>query len=167
MFLVSFFWLPGLQCLLLPLPPSLPFLMPSSHSVLFALSRKICKILRAGFPMLDGVGILPLLFSSLEDLLFLSSSEREGPWAGCWAMNSLWGWGSLLSGALGPARRVTREAEMDQKSWREYWKDCMCLRLYFGCQMCHKMHLKSSTNSGNWFFILRDTYLLMTISSSS
>lgn len=131
MFLLSFFWLLGLQCLLLPLPIPLPFLMPSLHSVLFTLSRKICKILRAlsisspGFPMLEEVGILPLLFSFLEDLLFLPLSEREEPWAGCWAMNSLWGWGSLsgMHGeperahplALGPAGRVRRETEMDQR----------------------------------------------------
>lgn len=59
MFLLSVFWLPGLQCLLLPLPTPLPFLMPLLHSVLFLFSRKVCKILRAGFPILEEVGYTP------------------------------------------------------------------------------------------------------------
>lgn len=69
--------------------------------------------------------------------------------------------------ALGPERRARRETEVDQKRWQEYWKGCICLQFYFGCQVHHKINLKSSTNAGNWFFILRDTYLLLTISGSS
>lgn len=135
MFLLSFFWLLGLQCLLLPLPIPLLFLMPSLHSVLFMLSRKIMQDTqgwlsyagRGGYtpssgPLFGRPALSPLI-RERRALSWVLDDERPA--------RVRVPTNQTLSGthgeperahpvALGPARRVRRETEMDQKSWWEY-----------------------------------------------